>query len=90
MACKCSTQEEIDRLYNAYGEKSALPEKPSFNDYVKHYGGNILALTLLVVTFPLLLLYILCLLFWREDERIHVNDVNILRLFKPKTCNVRK
>ena len=93
MACNCSTQEEINRLYKAYGDKAALPEKPKLSDYVKYYGGNILAYTLLLVSLPFLILYVLFLLFWREDERIHANDVNLLRLFntgKTKDNNVRK
>lgn len=90
MACKCNTQEEIDRLYKVFGDKSGLPEKPTLNDYIKYYVGNILVYILLIVALPLLIFYVLILLFWREDERIHINDVNLLRLFKPKKCNVRK
>ena len=82
MACNCSTQEEINRIYKAYGDKSALPSEPKFIDYVKYYGGNALAYTLLFITWPLLILYVLCLLFWREDGRIHVSDVNLLEIFK--------
>ena len=81
MACNCETQKEIDKLYKAYSDKSQMPENPKLNDYIKFYGGNILAYTFMLVCFPLLLLYVLVLLFWREDERIHVNDVNLIKKF---------
>ena len=82
MACNCETQNEIDRLYKAYGEKSGLPETPKIGDYIKYYGGNILAYTLALICFPLLVLYVFALLFWREDERLHVSDVDLIKLFK--------
>ena len=81
MACNCEAQNEINKLYRAYGDKSKLPEHPSIVDYIKYYGGNILAYTLALVCFPLLVLYVLALLFWREDERIHVSDIDLMKKF---------
>ena len=82
MACNCEAQNEINALYKAYGEKSALPDSPKIGDYIKYYSGNILAYSLAVLCFPILVLYVLALLFWREDERIHVSDVDLIKLFK--------
>lgn len=81
MACNCETQNEINKLYKAYHDKSQIPDDPTIGDYVKHYGGNILAYCLMLICFPLLILYVLALLFWREDERIHVSDVNLIKKF---------
>lgn len=82
MACNCEAQNEIDRLYKAYGDKSQLPANPSVNDYIKYYGGNILAYGLMFICFPLLVLYVLALLFWREDEKIHVSDIDLMEKFR--------
>ena len=82
MACNCEAQNEIDKLYRAYGDKAALPDNPNIGDYIKFYGGNILVYTLAAICFPLLILYVFALLFWREDERIHVSDIDLLKKFK--------
>ena len=81
MACNCEAQNEINKLYRAYGDKSALPSNPRVSDYIKFYGGNVLAYTLMLICFPLLILYVLALLFWREDERIHVSDIDLMKKF---------
>lgn len=81
MACNCEAQNQIDKLYKAYGDKAALPDNPKILDYIKYYGGNTLAYTFMFLCFPLLVLYILALLFWREDERLHVSDINLLKKF---------
>ena len=82
MACNCEAQNEINALYKAYGEKYSLPESPKISDYIRYYGGNILAYILVLVCFPILVLYVLILLFWREDEKIHVSDIDLIKLFK--------
>lgn len=82
MACNCETQNEINKLYKAYSAKSQLPEQPKIGDYIKHYGGNVLAYTLMLLCFPLLIIYVLALAFWREDERIHVSDIDLIKMFK--------
>lgn len=81
MACNCEAQNEINKLYRVYGDKSKLPEHPGIFDYIKYYGGNILAYTLALICFPLLILYVLALLFWRENERIHVSDIDLMKKF---------
>ena len=81
MACNCEAHKEIDKLYKAYGDKSALPNNPKLMDYVKFYGGNIVAYGLLFICFPLLILYVLTLLFWREDEKIHISDIDLIKKF---------
>lgn len=81
MACNCEAQNEINKLYKAYGDKSGLPNNPGIGDYIKYYGGNILAYTLMLVCFPLLILYVLALLFWREDEKIHISDIDLMKKF---------
>lgn len=82
MACNCEAQNQIDKLYKAYGDKSSLPDNPKFSDYIRYYGGNGLAYTLAFICFPLLVLYVLALLFWREDEKIHISDINLLEKFR--------
>lgn len=82
MACNCETQNEINKLYKAYSAKSQLPEEPKLIDYITHYGGNILAYSLMLICFPLLILYVLALAFWREDERIHITDIDLIKIFK--------
>ena len=81
MACNCEAQNEINKLYKAYGDKSGLPDNPRIIDYIKYYGGNILAYGLMLICFPLLVLYVLILLFWRENERIHVSDIDLMKKF---------
>lgn len=81
MACNCEAHKEIDKLYRAYGDKSALPNNPKLIDYIKFYGGNTLAYTLMLISFPLLILYVIALLFWREDEKIHVSDIDLIKKF---------
>ncbi len=82
MACNCATKEEIDKLYRVYGEKSKLPKKHSTWDFIKHYAMNGFVILLFIICFPLLLLYILALLFWRENERINISDIDLIKLFK--------
>lgn len=84
MACNCATKEEIDKLYRLYGEKSKLPKKHSTWDFIKYYITNILVILLFIICFPLLLIYILALLFWRENERINISDIDLIKLFKIK------
>lgn len=84
MACNCATKEELNKLYKAYGEKSKLPEKPKFADYIRYYCGNGLAYLLMVLCFPLLILYVFALLFWREDYKIHVSDIDFIKIFNKK------
>lgn len=79
MACNCATKEEIDKLYEMYGDKKRLPEKPKFKDYFRYYVGNATVYILGLVALPLLILYILVLLFWREDEKLHVKDFDIYK-----------
>ena len=82
MACNCTTQEEIDKLYRQFGEKTKISPNAKLGEYIKYYVGNTLVYLLGAVCFPLLVIYILFLLFWREDEKIHVNDVNLLKKLK--------
>lgn len=81
MACNCEAQNEINKLYKAYGDKSGLPDNPKTSDYIRYYGGNILAYTLMLICFPLLIIYVFALLFWREDEKIHISDIDLMKKF---------
>lgn len=84
MACNCEAQNEIDKLYKMYGNKPAMPDNPKVLDYIKYYGGNFLVYTCAILAFPLLVLYVLALLFWREDSKIHISDINLLKKFRIK------
>lgn len=81
MACNCETQKQIDELYKAYSDKSQLPDKPKAFDYFKYYAGNITAYTLALIAFPFLIIYVLLLLFWREESKIHINDIDLIKKF---------
>ena len=72
MACNCETQNEINKLYKAYSDKSQLPEQPKIGDYIKHYGGNVLAYTLMLLCFPLLIIYVLALAFSFSSKMVTV------------------
>lgn len=90
MACNCSTRDEIDRLYKQFGTKRELPDNAHFSDYVRYYVGNPLAYILMIITFPLLLVYVLALLFWREDGRIRLGDIDLLGKIRKEERNGRK
>lgn len=82
MACNCATQEELDRLYKIYGDKKKKPQNAKIGDYFKYYIENGLVYLCGLIVFPFLVLYIFALLFWREDGKIHIGDINILRKLK--------
>lgn len=83
MACNCSTKEEIDRLYKMYAvQKNVKPEKGSHIELVMFYIKNILLLVMTIIAFPFLVIYILCLLFWRNNNRLKINDFDFLRVLK--------
>lgn len=80
MGCNCKTREEIDRLYEAFGEKKKLPKKPKFKDYIRYYVGNSFLFVLFLCMFPIMFVYILLILFWRESHRLHVKDFDFTRI----------
>ena len=63
MGCNCKTREEIDRLYEAFGEKKKLPKKPKFKDYIRYYVGNSFLFVLFLCMFPIMFVYILLIYF---------------------------
>ena len=82
MACNCGTKEEINRLYKAYSEKSTLDDT-SFWGRVKQFFYTMVTVIGWVVIFPLMLIYMLLFLFWREpgDRNINVQNFNLLKIF---------
>jgi len=82
MACNCGTKEEINRLYKAYSEKSTLDDV-SFWSRVKQFFYTMVTVICWVVIFPLMLIYMLLFLFWREpgDRNINVQNFNLLKIF---------
>ena len=82
MACNCGTKEEINRLYKAYSEKSTLDDT-SFWGKVKQFFYTMVTVIGWVVIFPLMLIYMLLFLFWREpgDRNINVQNFNLLKIF---------
>lgn len=82
MACNCGTKEEINRLYKAYSEKSTLDDT-SFLSRVKQFFYTMVTVIGWVVIFPLMLIYMLLFLFWREpgDRNINVQNFNLLKIF---------
>ena len=82
MACNCGTKEEINRLYKAYSEKSTLDDT-SFCGRVKQFFYTMVTVIGWVVIFPLMLIYMLLFLFWREpgNRNINVQNFNLLKIF---------
>ena len=82
MACNCGTKEEINRLYKAYSEKSTLDDT-SFWGKVKQFFYTMVTVIGWVVIFPLMLIYMLLFLFWREpgNRNINVQNFNLLKIF---------
>ena len=82
MACNCGTKEEINRLYKVYSEKSTLDDT-SFWSRVKQFFYTMVTVIGWVVIFPLILIYMLLFLFWREpgDRNINVQNFNLLKIF---------
>lgn len=82
MACNCGTKEEINRLYKAYSEKSTLDDT-SFWSRVKQFFYTMVTVIGWVVIFPLMLIYMLLFLFWREpgNRNINVQNFNLLKIF---------
>lgn len=81
MACNCGTKKEIEELYKRLGDKSTLPDNPKFKDYFRYYVGNTALYLLMLITFPIILIHILALVFWREDGRLHVQDFDLTKKF---------
>lgn len=87
MACNCGTQEEIDKLYKAYGDKMALAQAKgtdSFFGKIKYYAYQVLTILAWVVAFPVMLFYVLAVVFWKEKPSINIQSINLLRIFHLK------
>lgn len=83
MACNCGTQEEIDKLYRAYGEKLKNYDDLRVGEKIKWWLLKILTILAWIVVFPALIIYMLLFLFWRDPENrtINVQNFNLLKLF---------
>lgn len=81
MACNCKTNEEIDKLYRAYGEKIQERGK-TFKDEVKRVFLFLSSILMWIICIPMMLIYVLFLLFWQDDKKINVQSVNIMRIKK--------
>ena len=82
MACNCGTKEEINRLYNAYHEKSTLDDSSLLNR-IKQFFYSMVTVIGWIIIFPLMTIYMLLFLFWREpyDRNINVQNFNLLKIF---------
>lgn len=82
MACNCGTQEEIDKLYRAYGEKLANYDDLNLVEKVKWWFFKILTIFAWIIVFPLMLIYLLFFLFWNDpgDRKINVQNFNLLKI----------
>ncbi len=83
MACNCGTKEEIDRIYQAFGEKLENRSDMTLWEYIKHVFYVLFTVLCWIVLFPVMLIYMLLFLFWREpgDRNINIQNFNLLRLF---------
>lgn len=81
MACNCSTEEEINKLYDAYSVK--MSEKgETFKDEIKRILLNVCSIFMWAIAFPLVLIYVLFILFWEDKPRINVQSINLMRIYK--------
>lgn len=79
MACNCATDEEINKIYDAYTQK--LNEKSiTLKDKLKKIGVYIISFFMWIVAFPLMLIYALFMLFWEENPKINVQTINLMRI----------
>ena len=84
MACNCTTQSEIDNLYKMYGQKYSFPKGDDINGYLKYIFGNAALYILAIFIAPILLIYVLLVLFWKENPRINVQTINLKHIFNKK------
>ena len=87
MACNCATKEEIDKLYRAYGEKLNSGDDEPLVVKVKNFLYKLLNLLAWIIVLPLMFIYMLLFLFWREptDRKINVQNFNLLKIFHLKS-----
>lgn len=83
MACNCGTKEEIDRIYQAYGEKLKTRDDMSVWEKVKHAFYVSFTILCWIVVFPLMVVYMLLFVFWHEpgDRNINIQNFNLLKIF---------
>lgn len=85
MACQCGTQEEIEKLYRAYGVK--IREKRNSEkllDRITYYFYAFMFCVCCIVVVPIIFVVVLAMLFWREGGTINIQHFNIMRLFATK------
>lgn len=83
MACNCGTQEEIEKLYRAYGEKLDNYDDLKAGEKVKWWVLHCLTILTWIVVFPVMLIFMIFFLFWKDpkDRHINVQNFNLLKIF---------
>lgn len=84
MACNCATQEEIDKLYEAYGNKLRENGGLGIKAKVKHTFMTVMGLLMWAVCLPVMFIYVICVAFWEDKPVINVQKLNLLRIFNRK------
>lgn len=79
MACNCKTQDEINKLYDAYGLK-LKENNGNFKDYIKKIILLVLSFFMWILVFPIILVYVLLVLFWKDNPTINVQNLNLMNL----------
>ena len=85
MACNCATKEELDKLYNMYGNKT--DEEKTLFSRTKRALYITLSILGWIIVFPLMFIYMILFVIWNEpkDRRINVQNFNLLKIFHLKS-----
>lgn len=85
MACNCTTQEDLNRLYAKYGYKLDVSKTKTFSHNVKAISQYCLAVIICILFSPFFLLY---MIYKANDDDNRIDVTKILRL--NNNTNVRK
>lgn len=83
MACNCATTEQINKLYEKYGNKEDVKKLP-FKGKVRHYLWKAGVLFLMIFIIPILALYVFYKGAFDDDKKI-----SIRKLFRLKPITVQ-
>lgn len=81
MACNCTTEEEINKLYESYSMK--MRERgDNFKSEAKRILLFICSIFMWIIAFPLMLLYVIVILIWEDKPKINIQTINLMRIYK--------
>lgn len=88
MGCNCASQEQIRKLYEAYGDKNKEYKNKNIFQKINNIIRNIFLIFCLILISPFLMTYVFYMGFFSNDKKISIRK--LFRLNKYEDINYSK